>query len=109
VHQRDDRLDAVCPAAGDDLAVVLDLIFVEAAFFRFDARPLDGESIGVQSGLGQELNVLFIAMIVVAGCSAGLCKAGMGEQLLRPLVAVNIAAFHLMGGSRRTDEKSFGE
>ena len=50
MHQRYDGLYAVFPAAADHVAVVLRLRPVKAAFFRLDARPLDGKAVGVETG-----------------------------------------------------------
>ncbi len=106
MHQRHDGFHTVFPAAGDDFAIMLDLLIVKASLLRFDARPLNGKTVGVQSGLGQELDIFFVAIIVIAGEAAGFGEAGMGQMLLRPVVAVNVVALHLVGGGRRADQKS---
>ena len=96
-------------AAGDHLAVVLDLVFVKLPFLRLDARPLDREAVGVQPRVGQKHDVLLIAVVVIAGNAAGLCKAGVWQMFLRPVVAVDIVALHLMGGRGGSDEKNLGK
>ena len=109
VVEGDDGLYAICLAAGDDLAVMLDLRLVKLALLRLDAGPLNGEAVGVEPRPGQQYNVLLIAVIVVASQPAGLGKAGVGQQLLGPVVAVDIVALHLMGRRGGADEKSLGK
>ena len=107
VHQGDDRLYTVCLAAGDHLAVMLDGFRVELSFLRLYPCPLDRKAVGVQPGIGQELDIFFVPMIMVAGNAAGLCKAGMGQLLLCPVVTIRIVALYLMGCCCSTDEKAF--
>ena len=109
MHQRDDGLDAVLPAAADHLAVMLDLRLVKLALLRLDARPLNGEAVGIQPGPGEEPDVLLVAVVVVAGRAAGLGEAGMRQLLLQPVVAMDVVALDLMGGGRRADKKAFRE
>ena len=44
---------------------------------------------------------------MVAGNATGLRKAGMGQLLLCPVVAVGIVTLYLMGCCCSTDEKAF--
>ena len=83
VQQGDDGLYAVCLAAGDHLAVVFNGFRIERSFLRLHPCPLDGKAVGVQPGIGQQLNIFFVPMIMVAGNAAGLRKAGMGQLLLQ--------------------------
>ena len=107
MQQGDDGLYALRLAAGDHPAVMFDGLRVKLSFLRFHPCPLDGKAVGVQPGIGQQLNIFFVPMIVVAGNAAGLCKAGMGQLLLCPVVAVRIVTFYLMGCCCSTDEKAF--
>ena len=107
VQQGGDGLYALRLAAGDDLAVMFDGFRIKFAFLRLHPCPLDGKAVGVQPGIGQEFDVLFVPMIMVAGNAAGLCKAGMGQLLLCPVVAVGIVTLYLMGCCCSTDEKAF--
>ena len=107
VQQRRNRFHAVRLAAGNDLAVMLDFGRVELALLRLDARPLDGEAVGVQARIGQQFNVLLILIIMVAGNAARLGKAGVRQLLLRPVVGMNVVALDLMGGSGRADKETF--
>ena len=107
MQQGGDGLYALRLAAGDDLAVMFDGFRIKFAFLRLYPCPLDGKAVGVQPGIGQEFDVLFVPMIMVAGNAAGLCKAGMGQLLLCPVVAVGIVTLYLMGCCCSTDEKAF--
>ena len=86
---------------------MLDFGGVKLPLLRLDARPLDGEAVGVQTGIGQQLNVLLVPIIMVTGKAAGLGEARVGQLLLRPVIAVEVVAFHLMGSRGRTDKKAF--
>ena len=107
VQQRHNGFHAVCLAAGNDLAVMLDFGGVKLALLRLDARPLNGKAIGVQPGVCQQLDVLFIPVIMVTGDAARLGKAGVGQLLLRPVVGMDVVALDLMGGSGRAHKKAF--
>ena len=107
VQQRHNGFHAVCLAAGNDLAVMLDLGGVKLPLLRLDACPLDGKAVGVQPGIGQQFNVLFIFSIMVAGNAARLGKAGVGQLLLCPVVGMEVVALDLVGGGGRAHEESF--
>ena len=105
VVQRHHRLQPVCLAAGDDLAVMLHLGFVKAALLRLNARPFDGKAVGVQPGFGHQANILLVAVIMVYRVQTGLHIAGMLHLFLCPAVIMNVVALHLMGGGGGADEK----
>ena len=107
VQQGDDGFYAVRFAAGDHLAVMLDGFRVELSFLRLHPCQLDGKAVSVQPGIGQELDIFFVPMIMVAGNATGLRKAGMGQLLLCPVVTIYIVALHLMGCCCSSDEKAF--
>ena len=94
-------------AAGDHLAVMLDSFRGELSFLRLYPCPLDRKAVGVQPGIGQELDIFFVPLIMVAGNPTGLRKAGMGQLLLCPVVTLRIVALYLMGCCCSTDEKAF--
>lgn len=67
---------------------MLDLGRVKLAL-RLDARPLDGEAVGVQARIGQQFNVLLISLVMVAGnavfaCLWGSCPRPVVERYLLP-------------------------
>ena len=107
VQQRHDRFHPVRLAAGNDLAVMLDLGGVELALLRLDTRPFDGKAIGVQPGIRQQSIIFLIPIIMVTGNAARLSKACVGQLLLCPVVGMNVVALDLMGGSGRADKETF--
>ena len=107
MQQRNNGFNAVRLAAGNDLTVMLDFSRVKLALLRLDTRPLNGKAIGVQPGVCQQLDVLFIPVIMVTGDAARLSKAGVRQLLLRPVVGMNVVALDLMGGSGRADKEAF--
>ena len=107
VQQRNNGFHTVRLATGNDLTVMLDFSRIKLALLRLDARPLNGKAIGVQPGVCQQLDVLFIPVIMVAGNAARLSKAGVRQLLLRPVVGMNVVALDLMGGSGRADKETF--
>ena len=54
---------------------MLDFLFVKLSLFRLNSRPLDGETVSIQSGLRHKTDIFFITVIVIAGKTAGFCKA----------------------------------
>src|SRR5438874_2572677 len=66
VMQRDHRLDPLLSQLTEYVAVVPDLPRIELALRGFDARPLDRQAVCVLVQLAQELEVLAVAVIVVA-------------------------------------------
>ena len=86
---------------------MLDFVRVELALLRLDARPLDGEAVGVQARIGQQSNIFLIPIIMVTGNAARLGKAGVRQLLLRPVVGMDVVALDLMGGSGRADKEAF--
>ena len=86
---------------------MLDLILVKLPFLGLDPSPFNGKAVGVQSCRGEELYILFIAVIVIACNAARLGKAGMRELFLRPVIAVNIVTLYLMCGRCRAEKEPF--
>ena len=65
----DDGRNAMFVTGPQHVAVVFQDRLRELTLFGFDAGPLDREAVGVESQLGQQGNILAIAMVVVAGVS----------------------------------------
>src|SRR5436305_5373786 len=76
------------------------------AALRLDAGPFDGESIRVQAEARQQADVFLEAMVMVAGVERGLGEQRGFYVLQNPEIAVDVIAFHLMGGGRRAPEES---
>ena len=107
MEQGDYRLNAIFPAAADHTAVVLDFLFIERAVLRLDSGPLDAEPVGIQSSGLHQLNIIFIAVVMVAGNAALFFIGGVGHLFLCPAVGVRVEALYLMGSSCGTDKKAF--
>ena len=76
VVQRYDGSHTVILAEPDHLPVMLHFCFVELALHRLDPRPLDGETVAVQTGIGQKLDIFFVPVVVVHRIGTGLREAG---------------------------------
>lgn len=82
---------------------------------RLHPRPRDGEPVGVESQVGQQADVLGVAVVVVAGDSTGRAvehlASGRREGVPdgRSAAAFGDAALHLVGRRRRAPEKACRE
>ena len=131
--QGDERRDTPFFERVQHVAVVFDGCLVEDAFFRFDARPLDRESVGVVIEGSGDIEILFESVVMVAGDSGNvvprilrlrleslplgnmreLCGRFFRETIgvvslpYRPIVRVS--ALDLMRSRRRAPKESFRE
>ena len=80
-----------------------DLGLVVFALLGLNARPFDGETVGVEAGSLQQRDVLGITVVVVAGVPGGLVEGGVLHPLHGPVVGMNVVALHLVGGGGRAD------
>jgi len=111
VVQGDQRADALLDQIVDDLVVKRDALGVHLAVaVRNDARPREGEAIGLQTKLLHQVDVLFPVVVEVAG------HLGVG-LLVRKLEGVEVghghafaalipAAFDLEGRGGGTPEEA---
>ena len=107
VLQGDDGGDPAVQARVDDATVVGELRPGEPSADRLDARPLEAESVGREAGVGQQLDVLGVAVVAVAGVAGQLHAR---HQLLAcPPVAVDVVAFDLVPGRSRAPQEVLGE
>ncbi len=81
----------------------------ELAFLRLDACPLDREAVGVEAQLGQERNVIHVAVVVIAGIAGRLGKDRPGQVFEQPDVTVDVIALDLMGCRRCPQRKPVGK
>ena len=79
----------------------------ELALFRFNARPLQGEAVQVEAQLRQQGDVLWIAMIVVAGIAGGFCEDRLRHMFQQPYITVDVVPFDLMRRRGRSPQKPF--
>ena len=82
---------------------MLQFLLVEHALLGLNAGPFDGKTVGIQSGICHEANILLIAVVVIHCIQRRLSKAGGFHVFQCPVVAVNVVAFHLMGSRCSTD------
>src|SRR5205823_2649209 len=104
--QSHDRRDAELVAGLQHVAVMRQYGLREEALLRLDPRPLDGEAIGVEAQLAQELYILAVEPIVVAGVAARLYEPATGRMLHYPEIAVDVVALDLMRRGRRAPQET---
>jgi hypothetical protein len=109
VVKGDHRLDAVFVTGRQHAPVMVERGQREFAFLRLDARPLDGEAIGVEAQLRQQRNIFRVAVVMVAGVARRLGIDRAGQVLQHPAFAVDVVAFDLMGSRGRAPQKTLRE
>src|SRR5713226_3294983 len=108
--QGDHRLDALLAQLAQDVTVVPDLARIELTRRRLDARPLDGQPVGILVQLAQKREILAVAVVVIGRDLGGVAVCDPAGLLLElPPIAVAIVAFDLMGGTRSPPQESLGE
>lgn len=88
-------------------AIVQQLGFGEATFYGFDACPLDTESIHGQTRVGEQPDILAIAVVAVCGITGWFAHVSTRRVLARPPVAGGIIALDLVTSSSGTPNKVF--
>ena len=116
VVEREHRLDAPLPEAVDEPPVEVQALPVNRpAPDRLDAGPGDGEAVGLQPDLGHQVEVLFQAVVVVAGYVSGVAVEHLARRVGEgvpdrgappPLVR---GALDLVRGRRGAPQKTFGK
>ena len=109
VVEGDHRDDAVLEAGVEDAAIVSEGGPRELAFSRLDARPFDAESKRGQAEAGQHRDVLWVAVVEVAGVARRLTARRGGDVLPPPPVGVGVAALGLVGGDRGAEQEGVRE
>ena len=104
-----DRRDLVLVAAGEHAAVMVESGARELARLGLDAGPFNGKAVGVEAEPRQHRNVVGVAMVLVASVAGRLDERRAGDMLEHPEIAVDVAAFDLMGGSGRSPEEIGGK
>jgi hypothetical protein len=105
----EDGCDAALVAGGEHPAVVVELGPGEPALLGLDPRPLDRQAVGVEPCVGEELDVLGVAVVTVAGIARGLGEERVGGPLGGPHVGGAVPAFDLVAGGGGSPEEPFGE
>jgi hypothetical protein len=99
----------VFAAGGEDAAIVIEFGAGELAFFGFDARPLDGKTVGVEAEVSEHGDILRVEMVVVAGVAGRFLEHAVGNVFEGPEVARGVVAFNLRAGGGTAPEKFLGE
>ncbi len=109
-------LDAVGEKLVDEAAVEVDALGVgSAGSVGEDARPGDGEAVGLEAEGLHELHIFFVAMVVVVGDVAGVAVVGLAGSVGEGIPDGDAAAvffdraFDLIGGCGRSPEEALGE
>ena len=104
-----DRRDLVLVAACEHAAVMVERGARELAALGLDAGPFDREAIGVEAEPREHRDVVGVAMILVARVARRLDERRPGRVLEHPVVAIDVVALDLMGGSRGAPKKIRGK
>src|SRR5690349_14553064 len=103
--ERDDRREPAREGRVAHAAVVVERRLRELAVLGLDPAPLEREAIGVEAEAREPIQIVGVAMVVIAGVAARLAAGRALGVLPRPPVVVPVAAFDLMsGGGRAPDE-----
>ena len=105
--QRHDRFDPIFLAAPDHLAVMLDLLLVKPALFRLDPRPLNRETICVQSGFRHQPDIFFIPIVMIDRIQRRFHICRMLHLFHCPAVTVCVVSLYLMRRRCRSQKKTF--
>ena len=82
VEERAVGLNVVCEEFIDEAVVEVEALGVECAgALRIDARPGDGEAVGLEAEGLHELHVFFVAVVVIVGDVAGVSLVGLAGDV----------------------------
>ncbi len=109
VEEGDRRRDPVSMAALDHPRVVVELRLGEVIPGGLDPRPLDGEAVAVEPDPGQELDVLPVAVVAVAGVTRALDEERGIQVLEEPEVRVDVVPLDLVRRRGRSPDETGGE
>ena len=104
-----DRRDLVLVTACEHAAVMVERGARELAGFGLDARPFDREAVGVEAESREHRDVVGVAMVLIAGVARRLDERRPRRVLEHPVVAIEVVALDLVGGSRCAPKKIGGK
>src|SRR5262249_12091508 len=84
VVKGDDRQDAALAAGGAHAPVVVERGARELTVLGLDAAPLQGEAVSAEAEPGEQVEVVAVAVVVVAGVAARLLAGRSRRVLPRP-------------------------
>lgn len=110
------RFDVVGEELVDEATVEADALGVgSASSGREDARPADGEAVGLEAHRFHEGDVLLVEVVVVVGYVAGVAVVGLAGSVGEGIpdggaASVDVdGAFNLIGSGGGAPAKAFGE
>ena len=104
-----DRRDLVLVTACEHAAVMVECCDGELAGLGLDPRPFDREAVGVEAEPREHRDVVGVAMVLIAGVARRLDERRPGRVLEHPVVAVEVVALDLVGGSRGAPKEVGGK
>ena len=105
----DDRGEAVLVAGVSMPAVVVERGAENWPSLGLDAGPLQREAVAAEAQRGDQGDVLAVAVVVVDRVAGRLGEDRAGQVLQEPGVAVDVVAFHLVGGGGDAPEEVVGK
>ena len=110
VQEGDHRFDTAQPQAAEHLAVALKGGLIPTPRFRFDAAPLDGQTVRILSeGCGAVEVFLRVGPPATGRSGAIAVEDATGLLFPRPPVVVDVVAFDLMRARRGPPAEPRGE
>src|SRR6185369_5452771 len=104
--ESDAGLEPALVARGEDAPVVIERRDRELTLLRLDPRPLDRKAVQAEAEVRDDLQVVAIAVVVIARVPGRLGEERSGRVLEEPVVAPVVAALDLVRGHRRAPEKA---
>ena len=81
----------------------------ELAVFGLDAAPLEREAIGAEAESGKQVEIVGIAVVVIAGVAARLAARSVGAVLPGPPVVVPVASLYLVSSRGGAPNEAVGK
>ena len=107
VMERNQRLDVSLAQRRNDVDIVIQRFAVPYAFLGLDSAPFDRKPMGVVTPGSREIEVLAVALVVIAGNPR--LERQLTALLVLPPVIPTVVALDLMSRRRGTPKKRFRE
>ena len=109
VVEGDHRCQMALVARRQHPPVVVELRAGKETLLRLDARPLDREAVRVEAEPREELDVVGVAVVMIAGVARRLGEQRRLDVLEKPVVVVDVVSFDLVRRGRRAPQEPLGE